>query len=39
VRTNIINTAMMPHVIMIRAIHFRAPNRTSNTLLGTSNSE
>jgi len=27
---------MTPHVIMIRAIHLRAPNRCSARLLGTS---
>ena len=26
----------MPQVIMMRAIHTRAPTRSSNTLLGTS---
>ena len=36
--TNIIATDKMPHVIMMRAIHSRAPTRTRIRLLGTSNS-
>ena len=37
-RTNIIAADTSPHVIMIRAIHSRAPTRARITLLGTSNS-
>ena len=35
---NSIMFATMPHVIMIRAIHFRAPNLCRARLLGNSNS-
>ena len=32
---NIMADAIIPHVNMMRAIHFRAPNRAISTLLGT----
>ena len=35
-RAKAIATERTPHVIMIRAIHIRAPKRLSNKLLGTS---
>ena len=34
--TNAVAAAVNPHVIMIRAIHFRAPTFARITLLGTS---
>ena len=36
--TNIMPAEMSPQVIMMRAIHRRAPKRTSSRLLGISNS-